>query len=276
MTILTALGHKPRVWSDAMKALRTRMWSRGNLALAVLAVSILSPSHSVQTRTLTFNTVDDVDTVSFDPSKITEAQLRQLILLSPYVISYFNEIPGRDISAAGSIQAGVPDKVFFALPLELCVAGDPVYSHCEENDIVGPYFLRNARVNLERSKRGLAWLQQLEHPKELDPVIKFLERELSHSVWIEETRLKYYSTWDDTALKKIREGVNSEQLCPDVFMKLETAGSKEKKYAIARFDWPNCLAKAPGKNQESYPIGAWKQFLDAYGITEDYKQKGPD
>jgi hypothetical protein len=66
-----------------MKALRTRMWSPGNLALALLAVSILSPSHSVQTRTLNFNTVDDVDSVSFDPSKITEAQLRQLILLSP-------------------------------------------------------------------------------------------------------------------------------------------------------------------------------------------------
>jgi len=129
-------------------------WS-GNLALVVIAVAILNPSVWAQTSTLTFKTVDDVDTVSFDLAKISEARLRQLILFSPFIVSYINDLPARDFSAAGSRQGEVVDKTFFALPLELCIATDPAYSHCQENGISGPNFLRNAKVNIEKSRRGL-------------------------------------------------------------------------------------------------------------------------
>ncbi len=117
----------------------------GNLALVVLAALIVNPLYSAQIRTLAFETVNDVDTVSFDPAKISEAKLRQLVLFSPFIVSYFNDLPVRKFSAAGSRQGAVVDKAFIALPLELCIGSDPAYSHCEENNIDGPNFLRNAK-----------------------------------------------------------------------------------------------------------------------------------
>ena len=267
MTILTALGRESSASRNPMAAYSATVTSNRLLVLAVFVAAIMSPSGWPQTRISTFQTVNDVDTVTFDPAKLSEAKLHDLILLSPFLVDYINDMSNKNFSAAGSTVEGVPDKYLIALPLELCLAGDPDYSNCQENEIAGPNFLRNAQVNLQKSKRGLVWLQGLQHPKELDPVITFLTEGLSHSIWMEETRLKYYSTWDDTVLKQTPEGVNFEQLCPDVFRKLETAGSIAGKYAIARFDWPNCLAKSPGKKRQRYPIEAWKQFLDSYGIA---------
>jgi hypothetical protein len=246
------------------------------LALIVLAVAIVNPSCSAQTRTLTFKTIDDVDAVSFDQAKISEAKLRQLILLSPVIVSYFNDLPDRDFSAAGSRQGDIVDKSFLALPLELCIASDPAYSHCEENNIGGLNFLRNAKVNLEKGRRGLKWLQNLDYPKELQPVVKFLLDGLAISLWIEETRFKYYSTWNESVLKGVDDGIDPVQLCPETFRKLEAASSKEEKYRITRFDWANCIVKAIYRQPGSYPVQPWNAFLQAYGITERYEQKGPD
>lgn len=247
-----------------------------NLALVLLAVAIVNPSSWAQTRTLTFKTIDDVDSVSFDQAKISEAKLRQLILLSPVIVSYFNDLPARDFSAAGSRQGDIVDKSFLALPLELCIASDPAYSHCEENNIGGPNFLRNAKVNLEKGRGGLKWLQNLDYPKELQPVVKFLLDGLAHSLWIEETRFKYYSTWNESVLKGPHDGIDPVQLCPETFRKLKTAGSKEENYSIIRIDWANCFVKAIHRQLGSYPVQSWNAFLQTYGITEHYEQKSPD
>ncbi len=259
-----------------MKALLRRMQGSRNLALVVLAVAIVNPSCWAQTRTLTFKTIDDVDTVSFDPAKISEAKLRQLILLSPFVVSYFNDLPASDFSAAGSRQGDIVDKVFLALPLELCIASDPAYSHCEANNIGGPNFLRNAKVNLGKGRGGLKWLQNLDYPKELQPVVKFLLDGLALSLWIEETRFKYYSTWNEGVLKGVHDGIDPVQLCLETFRKLEAASSKEEKYRITRFDWANCIVKAIHRQLGSYPVQSWNAFLQTHGITERYEQKGPD
>jgi hypothetical protein len=37
-----------------------------------------------------------LDAVSFDPPKISDATLRQLILVSPHMVSYFNDFQGTD------------------------------------------------------------------------------------------------------------------------------------------------------------------------------------
>jgi hypothetical protein len=66
------------------------------------------------------------------------------------------------------------DRIFFPLDLELCIPAEVAYVHCVANDASGPNFLPNAEVNLKKSKRGLAWLQNLDPPKELEPVMKFL------------------------------------------------------------------------------------------------------
>jgi hypothetical protein len=63
--------------------------------------------------------------------------LRELILLSPHTVSYFNDLPARDLQAVGSTTAStegdVVDKMFVALGLADCVTSDQAYSHCEAN-----------------------------------------------------------------------------------------------------------------------------------------------
>ena len=247
------------------------------LVLSVLITTILvvQPCQAA-TQTLTFDTVNDIDTVTFDPSRIPENQLRELIVYSPYIVDYLNDMPSANFSALGSMIGAVPDKHFAALPLERCITGDPEYRNCGTNDIVSQNFLHNAQFNLERSKRGLAWIQHLNHPSELNSVANYLERWLSASIWIEEARLKYYSSGEERGLKEVHDGVDPGALCSDVFTKLATARSKEEKYRIVRFDWANCVLKAFDRKLGPYPVNEWNAFLKAYGITETYKQKSPD
>jgi hypothetical protein len=119
-------------------------------------------------------------------------------------------------------------------------------------------------------------LQHLNYPKELQPVAKFLEKSLELSLWIEETRFSYYSTWDETVLKEIHDGIDSAKLCPETFQRLAATSSKEEKYRIVRLDWANCMIKAVDHQLGSYPIDSWNDFLKSYGVTEHYKAKVPD
>jgi hypothetical protein len=255
--------------------LLTRLCTK-NFALLALAVAIVNTSCWAQTRTLAFDSGDEIDTVSFDPARISEAQLRQLILFSPFISSYFNNLPARDFSAVGSMQGDVVDKSFFALPLELCIANDPAYSHCGANSIGGPNFLRNAKVNLQKSRRGLKSLQNQEYPNQLPPVVKFLLDGLAFSLWIEETRFRYYSTWDENVLKEAHGDINPVQLCPNIFRKLEGANSKEEKYGIVKVEWANCMITSGNHKLGLYPVSSWNAFLKAYDITEHFEMKGPD
>jgi hypothetical protein len=57
---------------------------------------------------------------------------------------------------------------------------------------------------------------------------------------------------------------------------LETATLKEEKYGIVRFDWANCMVRAADRHLGRYPTNSWNAFLQAYGVTEHYTEKGPD
>lgn len=247
------------------------------LAGLLIAMVVAQPCRSA-TQTLTFETANDTDTITFDPSKISEHRLRELIVYSPYIVSYWNDMPNASLSALGSMTGTVPNKHFCALPLEQCIAGDPSYSDCrtKNKDVVSATFLRNADVNLEKSKHGLSSLQHLDHPSELNSVANFLERWLSASIWIEQARLRYYSSWDERFLKEVHDGADPGETCAEVFSKLANERSNDEKYRIVRFDWANCVLKAFDRQLGPYPLNEWNAFLKAYGITETYKQKSPD
>ena len=251
----------------------TRRASTAAFAIAMLAAIIMVPPYRAETRTFVLETVNSTETISFDPAKISESRLRELIVLSPFVVDFINDMPDKNFWAVGSVDGTLRDKAFTALPLELCIASEPVYSDCGTNDIDAPRFSHNAEVNLKKNRRGLFWLQHLDHPKQLDPVVKFLDQRLSLSIWIEEARLKYYSTWDERALMEVYNDIDPGQICSSVFPKLEAANSKEAKYQIVRSDWANCMRAS---DRRRYPIDAWRAFLQAYGVTEDYKEKSPD
>lgn len=243
---------------------------------ALLALGLFATSLWAEPVTLAFVTGDAKYTIAFDTAKIPESRMRELVILSPFIVDYTDATTTKNFWAAGSRIGNVVNKSFLALPLEQCIESDPAYIDCAKNDVTAPTFLRNAEINLNRSKRGLAWVKQLDYPRVLQSVVKFLQDELTLSIWTEETRFKYYTKWDERVLTEAHEEVDPVQLCPDVLKKLETASSKEDKYRIVRFDWANCMVGAANRRLGNYPTESWMAFLQAYGIKEHYAEKGPD
>jgi hypothetical protein len=119
------------------------------LAAAALTLGTINPSPQAQTSKLIFDSGDEIDTVTFDPAK-----LRELMLLSPYIVTYFDQLPARDMQAAGSTEGSVVDKIFFPLDLELCIPAEVAYVHCEANDVSGPNFLPKRG---SQPKKGQTW-----------------------------------------------------------------------------------------------------------------------
>jgi hypothetical protein len=274
---------KPKLGAPSEKALKraTMKFSSSHFAwgkkfvVAALLFSVINLFAQGQSFTLIFDSGDEIDTITFDPAKISDARLRELMLLSPYIGDYFNQLPPREIWAGWSMDGAVVDKRFFSLNLELCLPDDVAYVHCEANDIRGPNFVHNAEVNLKKSKRGLAWLQKLDAPKQLEPVMKFLVEGLRLSLQTEETRLRYYSTWDESVLKEAHDGIEPAELCSETFHSLEGATSEEEKYAVVAHEWANCMNSATQRKLGKYPVAAWNDFLRAYGIKENFTEIGP-
>lgn len=229
-----------------------------------------------QNRTITIDSGDDIYRVSFDSNRISESKLREYLLFSPYVVSYLNNQPSKNFSAAGSQDGQTVNKLLIALPLELCLASDPAYDNCTNNEFGGPNFLKNAKVNLEKTATEVAHLRGQSYPAELKPIVQFLINELEFSYWIEKSRFEYYSTWNETVLRNIHDDIDPGELCQGAFRKLSDADSVQQKYDLVRFDWANCLVSA-GKNRfGSYPTEQWNNFLKTFAGKETLVEKGPD
>jgi hypothetical protein len=244
--------------------------------IAVTLLITYAAGACAKQKTLTFRTDDTDYTVSFDSARIPEPEMRNLIILSPLVTNYAG-IPGMEnFWAVGATTGTVHEKALVPLPLELCLKNKPVYTNCDQNEIGSENFLHNASVNLQKSKEGLAWLQGLEHPKELKPVVNFLESKLASALAAEEKKFKYYSTWDESSLTDTHDEVYTQELCPDVLKSLQAAHTKKEKYAIVRTQWTNCAAQATSRRLGQYPTDTWNKFLQDYEIKETYTEKVPD
>jgi len=241
----------------------------------VLFLTALPVSSRPKTVTLSFKDADTSYTITFDSSKISEAQIRSFIPLSPYVSSYSYYPNMENFSTASSSDPRGIDKFLTALSLELCLDNQPAYTDCANNHPLSPNFFRNASVNLEKSRKGLAWLQNLPHPKELQPVIDYLLKNLSSSVAVEDAEFRYYSTWNVDVLKQASARLGASPACSATLKKIETTTSHDEKYQLVWHDWHNCVLTATRTPNEIYPLNAWNSFLKAFGIQEKYYEDGP-
>lgn len=227
MTTPTGLSStQPSLHDAQLQNALTWFFSCALLAIC-LAIACAKP------KTLTFKTDDTNYIISFDSARIPEHEMRDLIILSPVVTD--NVIPGMDdFWAVGSITGTIRDKYLVALPLDTCLKEHPAYTDCDHNEIGSANFPHNAFINLQKSREGLAWLRALQYPKDLEPVVSFLQSQLASSLAIEEMKFKYYSTWDDKALTEALDDVHPEEVCADVFKSLRAAHTDKEKYAIVR------------------------------------------
>jgi hypothetical protein len=128
----------------------------------------------------------------------------------------------------------------------------------------------SAAVRLEKEvDQAHRVIDELEHeteyPAELEPIVKYLKREVRFKVWLGEQYLQYAkmgvapeSAYRDGDLEKCRsisEGIRSEP-------------NKRKACQRLGYEWTQCALTDAIQQLGNYPKKEWKTFLGVYGIKE--------
>lgn len=238
-----------------------------------IVLVISSPLFTASRKKISIITHTGQVILHFSESKIPEKTLRKYVVIYPHSAASF-------IYQSGTI-------------LEECVANDPQYFPCGSRDIKDPNFFKNVEVNLKLSKNAMKYLDGLNDIAVLKPAVEFYKKELSFYIWLNETRLNFYKSWDTNVLKQKYGDIDPMKEAQDVIKRIEQAKSKEEKYNLAKYDWHNKLNNVFRKNDEilykccredyfgkeykdtpfaNYspePLKPWKDFLKQYDIKEE-------
>ena len=211
-------------------------WTPAVLVLFVLG----SSTAAAETITLRINEPGSEEIVTFDTERISEAEVRRLITLSPGF---------RGLAIA--IASGDPDA---------------------------PDFLDKYRATMLPAEERLKQLNALHYPEELRPVVEYEKQLLSFTLWLARTRYEFYRAWKIEALEQNYEDLKVSELCASQIAQIRVAPTFREKYELSSYDWYNCVDHAfmrrRGWHRDGgYPLKAWERFLKAYGI--EAKEVGP-
>jgi hypothetical protein len=218
------------------------------LTLALLAVLALAPAAAAGPQQLVVPTLLGEYHLLFDDRRVSEAELRPLVVLSPHL--------------AGWTSLAVAPR------LERCVVGDPAYLDCGNRSVRSHAFLWNARVNLDRGRAALTHLRGLRVPLELEPVATWLQRSLAFSLWLEETKLEFFRSGDAAVLRRRYEDLDPGRECAAVLGELARAGATDAQFDMVVLPWHNCANSQFRRRLGDYPMAAWQRFLSAWRISE--------
>jgi hypothetical protein len=203
--------------------------------------------------------------LTFDPARIPPQQMRQMVVLSPFL----RVAVARPFSFVETWRRDAPaDRQLEIRPLEAC---NPGYAGCEKN-LLDAAFLANAAKNLERDKEEIRQLRRLRLPKELKQVRSYLLDQAEFLLSLEQARYKYFARHDLTPLRKVMC-----EICPctgaagDILENLRTA-PPQLGYRVTD-DWFNHTLGCHEAITLKYPVEAWRGFTLRYGITEKYGAK---
>jgi hypothetical protein len=213
----------------------------------LLVLALVTPAGAERVDVV-FPTLHGRYILTLDTARLSEGEVRELVVLSPHLSGWTS-------------RAVVPR-------LELCVAGDPAYMDCDARTPTSPAFFWNARANIAKGMKTIADLDALRHPPELAAVVSYLKRSLAFSLWLEETRLAYYESWDARVLTRPYGRVDPARQCRAALESVAAAVSTDDRHQRAAHDWHNCVNTAVRRDLGPYPAPAWQAFLVAYGIRE--------
>lgn len=222
-----------------------RVAVRGLGALLLLVLPLGADAGVV---TLSYKTLLGDYKVTFDSAKLPEEDMKRLVLLSPHLHGW--------------------ESYAIAPRLERCLVDDLVYLDCGSLGASTASFTRNARLNLEKGATLLKQLGRLRYPRELSPVVEYSQRSLAFSLWLEETKLDFYRTWDAGVLTRTYEDLDSASLCRPAVDEILKARDAEDRYRLTTYAWHNCVNDAYRARLGDYPVQAWQMFIRAHGIQE--------
>jgi hypothetical protein len=187
--------------------------------------------------------------LTYDNRKVTEAELKPLVILSPHL--------------AGWNSLAVTPR------LERCVVGESDYLDCRDRSVRSPTFLWNARVNLKRGVATLDNLRTIRAPVELEPVVTWLQSSLAFSLWLEETKLDFYQSGDVNVLRRRYGELDPARGCSAALEQVERGVAvSNTQYDMVVLPWHNCVNDLFRRRLGDYPIAAWQRFLAKWGIQE--------
>jgi hypothetical protein len=199
----------------------------------VLAVSptLVGIAFAQQGRIQVRLSPEEIDEVTFDPTRVTQEQLRRWILLSkdgPY-----NEAT---LSSCMELQA------------------DPTSKRYEQQ--------RASEQKL------ISELDEAKYPPELSEVLRYLRRVRSLWFWIDTQQIRFLQTDNVSSLEQRYDDVDLLEACAKPIEKIRVSRNRAEAINAACFDWNNCVLAAGTKKIGPYPMDAWKAFLSTYGIRE--------
>jgi len=205
------------------------------LSLAVLMTA--------QPTTVRISVAAGIEEVTFDPTRVSPAELNRWFELSP------ND-----------------DRYLIPAWIEMCYSDDPRYVPCRPEPIVAN--VHNARLNLAVIRQHIEVLQSKRYPPALAPVVAYLLQVQSFALWKESRRLRFIEHFDTAVFTSPYMGIDPKVECATALQKIRSAPDHTTASIAARVEWGFCMYKANERRIGSYPDKIWQDFLAAHGIRE--------
>lgn len=201
-----------------------------------------------QETTIHIPLVMGVDEVTFDATRLSPAEVKHWMQLSPNV--------GQDNGYL------TPENI------ELCDSNDPRYEGCgKEQEHVN---FHNAQLNIDRIRKRIGNLDPNRYPPDMSSVVLYVRRIQSFGLWRDTQLLAFEKSGDLSVLESQFDGINPKVSCSKVLDRIRNAEGHAEASHLGRFDWFNCVWHAESKQIGEYPKSAWEKFLSAHGIREHY------
>jgi hypothetical protein len=235
-------------------------------AVAVILIAVCCAPLFAKEHLLRYD--EDVFTyeLTFDDTRISLAQMREIACLSPWVSYCAPFVIGIDSKRSGKTETVY--KSLLAPGLEDCVAGRN--TGCVTNaKIPDAAFLRNALVNLREGARQIGILRDKKVPPVLAPIQAALLASLQRSLEKQQARYAWLKSGDLAPMRAILCSVcNCGARENALLEQLRTATDPDMRLNLSWYDWQNQLVACENAHEPRYPLDRWQQFLKEYGIVE--------
>lgn len=193
--------------------------------------------------------------VTFDPKKISEADVRAAAALSPHaphgVIT--------DSLSSCRDQAGA-----------LTACGSKPHTPAK------PEFFRDADTTVKLNRARVKELADQKVAKQLEPAKEWLRRQAAFFAGLEERKLAYFRSWKSADLAGTIEGIDGTKECAGAIAKLDAAKTHDQKFQLAQYDWHNCMNERGHAVMGEFPEAPWKAFLKVTGVKARFELQEGD
>lgn len=193
--------------------------------------------------------------LTFDPKKISEADVRAAAQLSPY------SPHGVETDSLSSCrdQAGA-----------LTACGTKPHTPAQ------PEFFRDADLTVKLNRERVKAIADQKVAKQLEPAKEWVRRQTAFYAGMEEKKLAYFRSWKTADLAGPIEGVDATKECAAEVAKLDAAKTNDQKFQLAQYEWHNCVNGRGHDVMGEFPAAPWKAFLKASGVKAKFEQQEGD